>query len=232
MYKRYAVFILLILVCVGARAQDSMISDISYPYMEKLIAAAKKNYPKVAALQNRVELAKIDVDKARVSWFDILTFSYIYQPNNTLNYTIPSTTATTTNRYLFNGIQLGLSLNLGSVLLKPANIKYAKTEVRIAGEEQGEYLLLLTADVKRRYFTYLLQQNLVKIQTQAYLDMQAMLKQTKYKFQKGELTFDAYNAALLSASARTDQKLQTETNFFIAKSELEALVGEKLEDIK
>lgn len=232
MYKLHTVFIMLILVCTAARAQDSIIPDISYPYMEKLIAAAKNNYPKVMALQDRMEIARIGVSKAGLSWFDFLTFSYIYQPNNTLNYTVPSTTSATTNRYLFNGIQLGLSLNFGSLLLKPSNIKIAKTEVKIAGEEQGEYLITLKADVKRRYFTYLLQQNLVKIQTQAYQDMQSSLKQTKYKFQKGELTFEVYNAALLSASARTELKLQAETNYFIAKSELEAIVGGKLEDIK
>lgn len=232
MYKRYTVFIMLILVCAAARAQDSIISDISYPYLEKLIAAAKKNYPKVIALQDRMELAKIAVSKAGLSWFDFFTFSYIYQPNNTLNYTVPSTTYATTNRFLFNGIQLGLSLNFGSLLLKPSNIKIAKTEVKIAGEEQSEYLITLTADVKRRYFTYLLQQNLVKIQTQAYQDMQTSLKQTKYKFQKSELSFEVYNAALLSASVRTEQKLQAEANYFIAKSELEAIVGAKLEDIK
>ncbi len=232
MYKRYTVFIMLILVCAAARAQDSMISDISYPYLEKLIAAAKKNYPKVIALQDRIELAKIAVGKAGLSWFDFFTFSYIYQPNNTLNYAVPSSTYASTNRFLFNGIQLGLSLNFGSLLLKPSNIKIAKTEVKIAGEEQSEYLITLTADVKRRYFTYLLQQNLVKIHTQAYQDMQTSLKQTKYKFQKSELTFEVYNAALLSASIRTEQKLQAEANYFIAKSELEAIVGAKLEDIK
>lgn len=232
MYKRYTVFIILFLITIAAQAQDSMISDISYPYLEKLITSAKNNYPRVKALKDRIDLAKIGVSKAGLSWFDFFTFSYIYQPNNTLNYTVPSTTSTTTNRFLFNGIQLGLSLNLGSLLLKPSNIKTAKTEVNIAGEEQNEYLITLTTDVKRRYFTYLLQQNLVKIQTQAYQDMQTSVKQTSYKFQKGEVPFETYNASLLSASTRAEQKLQAETNFFIAKSELEALIGAKLEDIK
>lgn len=233
MHKRYTVFIVLFLMRVVAFAQQSMVPDISYPYLDKLIASAKTNYPRVKALNERLEVAKTGVSKAGLSWFDILTFSYIYQPNNTLNInTIPTTTNTAANRYLFNGIQLGLSLNLGTLLLKPANIKLAKTEVKIAGEERNEYLITLTSEVKKRYFTYLLQQNLVKIQTQANQDMETSIKQTKYKFQKGEVAFEVYNAALLSASTRLEQKLQAETNFFIAKSELEALVGSKLEDVK
>ncbi|MVN22948.1 TolC family protein [Mucilaginibacter arboris] len=233
MYKRYTLFILLILITAFAKAQDSVIPDISYSYLDKLIASAKTNYPRVAAYKNRIDLAKTAVSKAGLSWFDLLTFSYIYQPDNTLNYTIPATNyATTTNRFLFNGIQLGLSLNLGSLLLKPANVKVAKTELKIIGEEQSEYLITLTMDVKRKYFTYLLQQNLVRIQTQSYQDMQSALKQAKYKFQKGEASFETYNATLLSAATRTEQKLQAETNFFIAKSDLEAIVGDKLENIK
>ena len=232
MYKRYTVFIVLFWVSALGYAQESIVPDISYPYLDKLITAAKANYPRVKSLNYRLDIAQSGVGKAALSWFDILTFSYIYQPNNTLNYTVPSGTSTNNNRFLFNGIQLGVSLNLGTLLLKPANIKIAKTEVKIAGEERNEYLITLTADVKRRYFTYLLQQNLVKIQTQANQDMQTSIKQTKYKFQKGEITFEVYNAALLSSSTRLEQKLQAETNLFIAKSELEALVGAKLEDIQ
>ena len=234
MYKGHTLFILLILITSFAKAQDSVIPDISYPYLDKLIAAAKINYPRVAAYKDRIDLAKTTVSKAGLSWFDLFTFSYIYQPNNTLNYAIPAATgsATASNRFLFNGIQAGVSVNLGSLLLKPGNVKVAKTELKIANEEQNEYLITLTADVKRRYFTYLLQQNLVKIQTQSYLDVQSALKQAKYKFQKGEISFETYNAALLSAATRTEQKLQAEAGFFIAKSELETIVGDKLEDIK
>ncbi|RYE30999.1 MAG: hypothetical protein EOP42_11260, partial [Sphingobacteriaceae bacterium] len=144
MQKRYAVFIVLFWATLVARAQESVIPDINYPYLEKLITSAKTNYPRVKALQERMNLAKAGVSKAGLSWFDFFTFSYIYQPNNTLNYTVPSTTSTNTNRFLFNGIQLGLSLNLGSLLLKPSNIKIAKSEVKIAGEEQNEYLITLT----------------------------------------------------------------------------------------
>ncbi len=233
MQKKHALFITLFLVTAVARAQDSVIPDISYPYLDKLITSAKAHYPRVTAFKDRTDLAKINVSKANISWFDLLTFSYIYQPNNTLNYTIPANNnSTVNNRFLFNGIQLGLSVNLGSFLLKPYNIKTAKQEVKIANDETDEYMVTLTADVKRRYFTYLLQQNLVKLQTQSYQDIQTLLKQTKYKFQKGEIPFETYNTALLSASAGTAQKMQTETNFFIAKSELEAIIGVKLEDIK
>lgn len=233
MLKAHTVFILLFFVSTIVKAQDSVVPDISYPYLDKLIASAKLNYPRINAFDNKINLAKINVKKAGISWFDVLTFSYIYQPNNTLNYAVPTTNAgTTVNRFLFNGFQLGVSLNVGSILAKSYAIKTAQEDLMIVRDEQNEFIVTLTADVKHRYFTYLLQKNLVKLQTQTYLDVQTLLKQTKYKFQKGEVTFEAYNTALVNSALRTEQKLQAETNFFIAKSELEALVGAKLEAIE
>jgi outer membrane protein TolC len=233
MNKKYTLFILIILLAGAAKAQSSVIPDISYPYLEKLIAAAKGNYPRVTNYNDKIDLAKINVNRAKLTWFDLFTVSYIYQPNNTtVVNTIPSTPTTANNRYLFNGFQAGVSVNLGSLLLKPSTIKVAEQDLKIANDEQSEYMITLTALVKSRYFTYLLQQNMVKVQTQSYQDMQSSIIQAKSKFQKGEATFDTYNAALLMAADRTTMKLQAETNFFIAKSELEALVGVKLEDIK
>ena len=235
MQKQYTVFILFFLLSLNLKAQDSLVPEVSYPYLEKLIASAKTHYPRIKNYNDRIDLAKINIKKAGVSWFDILTFSYIYQPNNTINYTntIPVTNAgTTVNRFLFNGVQLGVSVNLGSILTKPYNLKLAKEDLILAHDEQNEYLVTLTADVKRRYFTYLLQKNMVKVETQSHQDVQNLLKQTKYKFEKGEVTFDVYNTVLVSSSLRIEQKLQAEGSFFIAKSELESLVGVKLEDIK
>ncbi|RYE25883.1 MAG: hypothetical protein EOP42_21130 [Sphingobacteriaceae bacterium] len=233
MLKKSILFILLLSAISAVKAQDSVIPDISYPFLDKLITSAKNNYPRVKAYQHRENLAKINISQAKISWFDLFTVSYIYQPNSTLFNQIPASNATTTyNRFLFNGIQAGVSVNLGSLLSKPYHIKTAKEELKVVNEEQNEYLITLTADVKHRYFTYLLQQNLLKLQTQSYQDFQTLLKQTKYKFQKGETTFEVYNAALLSASTRTEQKMLVEANFFIAKSELEAIIGAKLEDLK
>lgn len=233
MFKHYTVFTVVFFVVTNLYAQDSMIPDISYPYLDKLIASAQNHYPRVGIFKDQVDVAKANVTKAGLSWFDLFTVSYIYQPNNT-NVVDPlvTTSGTTNNRYLFNGLQAGISLNLGNVLTKPLGVKVAKANVKIAREEQSEYLITLTSDVKRKYFTYLLNQNLVKIQTRATQDIENSVQQAKYKFQKGEVTFENYNAVLVSASLRTEQKLQAEANLLIAKSDLEAVVGARLEDIK
>jgi len=207
----------------GTSAQESMIGDISYPYLEKLIATAKENYPRMKYFEGRADVAKNNITKQKLSWFDSFSFSYVYQPNNTLNIVNPN---------FFNGYQLGVFLNFGSLLRTPFNIKQAKEELKISQSELDEYQLNIEAEVKKRYFTYIQAVNVLKVENQAYLDAQSMLKDIRYRYEKSEVELKDYNEALIMISGLNKSKLQAENEFLIAKSSLEELLGKKLEEIK
>ncbi len=235
MNKRYTFFallslsLLLAVTTVSAQTnstQASLIPSISEDYLEKLINTAKTNYPRVKANYNRINLAKSNISKAKVSWFDALTFSYVYQPNqNSLNL------ANVSYSY-FNGLQLGVFFNLGTLLQKPYNVKVAREELNVATNEQQEYLLTLTLDVKRKYYTYVERMMSLKGLNQSALDGQNSMTIIRHKYEKGEETFENYSRAQLTAAQENELKLQGEANLLIAKAELEALLGDKLENIK
>ena len=58
------------------------------------------------------------------------------------------------------------------------------------------------------------------------------MEQMKYKFQKGEETLESYNKYMVSYDDRVQAKIESEGSLLIAKSNLEELVGLKLEQIK
>jgi outer membrane protein TolC len=207
----------------SVKAQKSMVPEISYVYVEKLIAVAKENYPRVKQLQSRVNVSKYNITKAQLAWFDGLSFSYVYQPNNTLNIVNPN---------FFNGYQLGVFLNLGSLIQKPFNVRQAKEQLNISVNDQEEYELNLIADVKKRYFTYIQFLTTLKMRSQAVDDAESILKIIKIKFEKGEETFENYNQALLTYTSQNESKIQNEANLLIAKADLEELLGQKLETIQ
>ena len=60
------------------KAQESMLADVSYPYLEKLVAAAKENYPKMKTYNHTIKIAKMNVSKAKLDWLNILSFIYLY----------------------------------------------------------------------------------------------------------------------------------------------------------
>ena len=146
MKVRYATLLALMLFVNRAGAQESIMQDLSYTYLDKLIAVAKENYPKVKMLQARVDYAKADVNKTKVSYLDVFTFSYLYSPSNTV-----TLLNQTSNPNLLNGYQLGVFMNIGSLVEKPSMVKEAKRELDVVKYEKETDELNLVAEVKKRY---------------------------------------------------------------------------------
>ena len=206
-----------------AVAQDTMIDQVSYLFLEKLIAVAKENYPRVKSIQTQADIARNNVTRESLSWFDSFSYSYIYQPNTTFNVIEPT---------VYKGYQVGVGINLGNFIKTPFNIKQAKKEFKVAQEDQKEYNLTLETEVKRRYFAYVQQLTVLKIQSKSLLDAQSIMRDVKIRYEKGEITFSDYNEALLSQSSTSSAKIQAEASWLTAKASLEELLTIKLEEVK
>lgn len=207
----------------AAVAQDTMIDQVSYLYLEKLIAVAKQNYPRVKAVQLQTDIARNNVTKQSLSWLNTLNYSYIYQPNTTFNVLEPT---------VYKGYQAGVSINIGNFLTTPFNVKQAKKELQVAVQDQNEYNLTLEGEVKRRYFTYVQALAVLKVQSKSQLDAQSILKDARIRYEKSELTLTDYTQALMSASSAGSSKIQAEAAWLTAKAALEELLTIKLEEVK
>jgi outer membrane protein TolC len=226
--KRTGILYLVLFVLAGplpVLAQDaiSIEDELSYPFLEKLIATARTNYPRGQAYDSRVDIAQKGIKKARLSYFDIFSFSYLFSP-------LSSTPAINPN--LLNGYQFGFFANIGSLLQKPTVIRQAREELKVIEKEKEVYELGLDADVKRRYFNYIKAKALYRVVAQSVLDADGTVEDIKYRFEKGEVTFETYNQALLDKVNRLQTKISFAGEVLIAKSSLEELLGKKLEEIQ
>lgn len=209
----------------NARAQHSIIPDISYLYLEKLIATAKQNYPRVKQLSINKDIAEMNVKQQKISWLDPFSASYFTTSNNN----VVNFTNTT---FLINGYQIGASLNLGAFLQKPLNIKKSKSELLFANEIANEYALQLESEVKRRYFSYIQAFNNVKLFTKTLQDAEGMKNDLRIRYERGEATFDAYSQSLITFSNTSKSKIDSEAAMLIAKAALEELTISRIEDIQ
>lgn len=240
MNRLYSLMSIVLLICLAApqrlKAQNTLITEISEPYLAKLIASAKANQPRVKSLNNRVTIAQGNISRAKLSYLDALTFSYVYQPNSTFNLNALQTTGTGdaigSRTGLFQGTQFGVFFNLGSYLQKPYAVRQAKQELIIANNDIQESMITLTTQVKKRYYTYLQKVASLKLQMQAASDADNVMRDIKYKFQKGEETLDSYNKARISHTQQIQTKITAEADLFMAKADLEEIIGDKLENIK
>lgn len=200
-----------------------MMQDVSLPFLEKLIETAKTNYPKSKSFDVKIDISQTEIKRAKLSYFDALSFSYLFNPANA---------ATNPNASILNGYRFGLVLNVGALLQKPAYVKQTRQNLEVSKYERDAFLLSLEAMVKERYFTYLQTQTILKLVSAAALDVESMLKEAKYKFEKGEDGLEAYNRVILMYSNQLQVKITSESAMLIAKSNLEELLGKKLEDVK
>jgi outer membrane protein TolC len=208
---------------LSVHAQERMATSISYTYLEKLIAIAKKNYPETRVKDLQVQLAKNNINRTAVGWLDALSFSYYYRPTNAVDISDPN---------LLNGYQLGLNINIGTLLQKPFDSKAAKLQYQAAQSTQTEYDQSIEATVKTRYFTYLEQLSQYKLRSKSYDDAHGLATLLGHKYEKGEATFDDYSRALLLEADQNQFMITAESGTLTAKTALEEIIGEKLEEVQ
>lgn len=221
--KKFLLLVLFFSTRSFSYAQDSMLEGFSYLYLEKLVATAKENYPRVKFYNSQVNNAKSKLAGQKISWLEPISFSYIFRSNSTIDIV---------SAELFSGYQVGVSVNPGSLLQKPSQIKSAREDVKAAEYEQAEYDLHLEAEVKSRYIAYLQSLNALKLLTRSTLDAESIFRDVKARYEKNEITFQEYNNASISLTNSIQSKIQAEANMLTAKVTLEELLVKKLEEIK
>ena len=140
-----------------------MVPDISYLFLEKLIATAKENYPIIRQNKIKEEIAELQVKHQQLDWLTPFNVSYVSQPNNTVNFIDPS---------YFSGYQFGINVNIGGILQKPNNVKTTKKNLEFSKQLTAQFDNNLEMEVKKRYFTYIQQLNNVKLYTKSLQDAQ------------------------------------------------------------
>lgn len=225
MIRKYSLVIIIIIALIGgtAHAQESMMADVSYVFLEKLIATAKENYPRMNSFEGRIKSAKTTVGQEQLSWLDAFSFSYVYNPNNTVDLVNPS---------FFNGYQVAFNFNLSAILQKPGNVKQAKETVKLAQYDLEEYHLTLETEVKRRYFTYVQTLSNLRLQTKQSSDALNVSNDIKTRYEKSEITFEQYTLSQMAFSGASQAKIAAESNFLIAKASLEELLTKKIEEVQ
>jgi outer membrane protein TolC len=227
MHLKKTFLLFFLLISLRSIAQETIIQDLAADiYIDKLVDTAIKNYPRMRTYQHRIDAANTNVSKTKASWLDALTLSYVYQPGETTINPVNPTTS------YFKGLQAGVFLNVGTLVAKPFQVRQAKQEVEVISSELDEYRVTIRTEVKKRYYLYVQRVAELKLQIRAMTETGNSLKDFKYKFEKGEETFDAYNKVQIQYSEHQQTKVQAEANVFIAKADVEELLGTKLENVK
>lgn len=218
------VFCLTSLISLNVSAQESLIDDVNYTQLEEYIALAKANYPRSKIMALNEKKSKDLVPMAALDIFNMVNASYYYRPSDKV-------AINPENPYVFNGIQYGIGVSLGTLVQKPFQIKQAKIDREIAKLEKADYEKTLVTEVKNRYYLYIYQLKELKLRTQAAQDAQVIADGVSLRFERGEVEMTDYTTAKTNLNSAISAKIQIEMTYLIAKDQLEEIIGKKLTEV-
>lgn len=215
---------LFMLLSLYAFPQNSVMEEVNYGYLEKLIDLAKVNYPRNKILDFQEKSAKSVLTASKLSFLDIGSVSYIYRPQNRL-------ALNPENPFMFNGFQFSVSVNPGSFFQKPMEVKQAKAAYEIAKLEKEDYQNVLKNEVKSRYYNYLQLRNELTMANQEAQDAKLLFERIRGQYEVGEAELEDYSERKTSATQTALIKMRTEVEYLKAKDALEEIIGVSLDEV-
>lgn len=205
-------------------AQESIIAEIDHAKVQRLVALAREHNTQRKILEVNERTAKTGVTMSSLSFLNGISASYYVRQRN-------SAVISDLDPYLLNGFQLGVGINLSSLISMPAQIRQSKRQLEIVRLQAEDFERTLEINVKSQYYNYILLSNELKNRTTEIQDVRAQFERIQSSFELGESDFETYTTARAALTAANSALISTEVSFLVAKDELEALIGVPIESV-
>jgi outer membrane protein TolC len=197
-------------------------------FVEKLVRLAWENHPRNEIVEREVEKAEYAYKGAKFTPLEWLSFSLNY---NEYTAGIVSSEADLNNpfwpRYNFN-----LRFPFHSFVSIPEEIKNKRQDLKIKQALVNEQKIIIRSEVLRRYQHYVTAEEILKIRIESVENAFSAYKIAEEKFKNGEILLSDFDGIYEIYNIRRIDKINAENNFYIAKYNLEELIGVKIEAIQ
>ena len=228
------IILLIVTLPLVSQAQNVDYNSIILPYSvtdisfeEKLVRLAWQNNPANHILDHQRNMADIEVKQARWRWLDDWRIQ-----GNVNEFTLNENADVGDRAQFYPKYNVTGQIRLSYFVDIPLEVKKKKQEVMISRENINLQKLAIRAEVLTRYQTYLMNRELLKIQTEIVEDLYASLSLAEQKFKNGEITLTAYNLEQDRYNNQRVKQINTQGDFNIAKISVEELIGMRLEDVQ
>ena len=203
---------------------------------ERLVQIAWRNNPENKVLLKEADIAALEVSRAKVDWMNNIRLSgnlNEYSSRRLLDDLNGATVEEDAigNRF-FPIYNFSVTLPLGIFFTNPKNTKIARENYGIAQNNIDARKLALRATVLTLYQEYVMEKELLEIQTGITENQYAQYLLAKQQFEDGEVTVEKFETAQLQYNMQRMNSVRAERNFLTAKLQLEEVLGVRLEDIR
>ena len=198
MNKVYCFSIIVFIISIS----NSFAQDINYDQIilpenaidisieERLVQLAWKNNPINNIQQSNIEYARRNIKLAEASWLDNIRIT-----GNINEFVINPSSDEFNRAQFFPLYNVSASIPLGIFISNPQRVKLSRIQHDIEQQNLNQQKLQIRARVLRNYENYLLNRELLAIQTEITENVYNTFALIEDKFKNGETTIEDYNQA-------------------------------------
>ncbi len=205
-------------------SSEEILSDSAgQAFIEKLVEIAWNYYPQNKVYISRVSIANENLTQTTWNWLNNLNLTYQYNPNFG---------SSPNDGSIVPKFGIGVSVNVGSIILAPSRVAQAEEELIIAKANLETQKTFIRAEIKKRFANYIRALDLVKVRTQAANDSESSYELVKKKFENGEVSLEILNQALRTVTDNQERRVTSVGDLLYHKATIEELIGVPLESVK
>lgn len=202
---------------------------------ERLVQLAWRNNPENKIVTSDVDIAQIEVSRAKIAWLDNIRLSGNLNEYSTQRLIDDLGGNEEEDRLVNNFFPIynfGVTLPLGMFFNNPRNTKIAIHELDKAQESVNAQKISLRASVLAQYQEFLMNRELLEIQNSITENHYAAYQLAEQQFQDNTITLEKYEGALEDYNLQRMNTIRAQKDFLTSKILLEEFIGMRLEDIR
>ncbi len=221
-YIRYVIilFVVISLEIFSSSGIEKQFGDDSVKVkLQRCIELALDYYPDHKVYELYLKTAEEELSQTKWSWLNSVTLNWRYYPaseDKSQNEILPS-------------LGVGLSVNIGSILTTPSKVTEAEQSVLIAKNSIVSKRNYLIAEVKRRFFRYVQNLEMLNVHSVSLDNAELMYELVAYKYENGEVGLEEYTKYSGLFQDAKENFVKSRGDYMWAKSSLEELTGYDME---
>jgi outer membrane protein TolC len=191
---------------------------------EKLVELALKG-PLYRGTEHQNKINQYQLRAAQNSWLNLLSLSANFNDQ-----TLAHINQSGTNTYVYPKYFFGVNVPLGTLFSRTA-VKSARESIEISKDNQEELARTIRADVLLKYRQYLVNIELINMESELINDVLAAFSQAELKFKNGNIPLDSYISLSKEKNDERGKFLGLQLQQYQVKLDLEKMIGTNLESV-
>ena len=193
---------------------------------ERLVTLALQG-PLYDVSLHQIKIGEYAVKTAKKSWFNLLAVSFNFN-----EFDLPGATQQQQQyAYVYPKYFFGITIPVGSIISKSAEIKTARENLKITRDSQEILARSIRADIITKWHQYQSTKALLDIETSVSVEFQTAATLAESQYKQGTTTLQLYSEAIRSNSIESAKLVTLQLQRDMYRIQIEQVIGVSLDSV-